>query len=295
MYPWLANTINTILDGNNIENAIAMSWDSSDYFPRTYGGEIITPLGMYNYESICDLVRQNDIRGLAKEFFIWDNRMKNALFYRNSALALMWHDCYFMPSRRSPEDAKINNRILTLLKEAAKLDEDLPFPKREYLELCRLAGKKPMDVSRLSNYRQFRKIGYRRGMVIEHIGPFLLPIPGKFIKGYDNDNYAIEFTDPKEYGYVTTYSFKPFRLEPEEDFADIFSAPDQMEMFRFNTKTTRVKAALYHSKEDIAADYNILAQVVSGRDMLLASFQYNDPDEQDLIIEILRNTVISPA
>lgn len=288
MYSWLANTLNTVLSHQNYETALAVAWDSADYIPQTEGGMIFTPMGLYGYQELCNLVERRDIRGLANEFFIWDDRNKTARYFRNSALALMWHDCYFMPSKRSPQDAQINDRILGLLRKAVRMDDDMPFPQKEYLELCRLAEKKPLDISHVPNYTIFHQIGYRRGILLERVGPFRVPVSGKFLREYDSENDAVVFVSPKEYGYRTIDTFKAFSLQGDQDFADIYSGPDVMEVFRFNTKTTRVKAAVFHNKQDIADDYNIMAQVICGRDMLLASFTFDDPDEQDRIMELLR-------
>lgn len=292
MYVWLANMLNTVLSGEAQGASLAVAWDAEDYIPQTEEGMIFTPMGAYRYPELCNLVRQRDIRGLANEFFIWDDRNKTARYFRNSALALMWHDCRFMPSSRSPQDAQINERVLSLLQKAVRMDSDMPFPKREYLELCRLAERKPVDVSHLSDYPLFQRIGYRRGTVLERVGRFRIPVPGKFLREHDSENDAAVFVFPKEYGRRTVYCFKPFSLAGEQDFADIYSGPDLMEVFRFNTKTTRVKAAVFHNQQDIAGDYNVMSQVICGRDMLLASFTFDDPDEQDTVMEILRNITL---
>ncbi len=35
------------------------------------------------------------------------------VFHRGMALNAMWEDCYFMPSERSEEDARINGYIIS--------------------------------------------------------------------------------------------------------------------------------------------------------------------------------------
>ena len=295
MYPWLGNTLNSVLENMQVGTAFALCWDAGDYQPKAEDCCVLAPLGKYSYEQLCDLVATKDIRGLAGEFFIWNSREKDARFFRNSALALLWHDCYFMPSRRSEEDRKINSHILGLLREAARLDDDLPFPKREYLELCRLTGKKPMDVSGLANYAGSSPMGYRRGTILERVGSFRVPVPGRFLKGYDEENYAVEFYNKKEYGYRTSYQFKPFQIREDEDFADLYSGPDVKEVFRFNTNDTKVKAAIFHDTEAIAGDYNILAQVISGTEMLLCSYTYDDPDEQASILDSIEAITPEPV
>lgn len=53
----------------------------------------------------------------------------------------------FQPSERSEQDKMYNEISITYLEEALKSDSTLHFPKEEYLELCQLDRKAPLDVS----------------------------------------------------------------------------------------------------------------------------------------------------
>lgn len=288
MYSWLEDVLHTLVEEDGYNLAFAITWDMNSYRPEAHDTMVFTPLGRYSLLKLAHLIQVSNIKGLADEFFIWDSRGKDARFYRNSALALLWHDCYFMPSRRSPIDWEINNEIIDLLKKAAKMDPELPFPKQEYLELCALCEKPPIDISGLSDYALFKQIGYRRQRIIETVGPFDIHIHGKFIRKYDKENKAVLFYNTKQYGYQTTAHFKAFRTEGQAEFSDLYGGSDVIDLVEFETETTRVRAALRHDARDIASDYYMIAQVLCGSHMLLCSFAFDDPDERDWALDTLR-------
>lgn len=75
-----------------------------------------------------------------------------------------------MPSERSEEDARINGYIISELETTASLDPSLPFPKKEYEELCRLHGCVPVPTDGIPPYETEFAIGYRRGIVNHKVG-----------------------------------------------------------------------------------------------------------------------------
>ena len=62
----------------------------------------------------------------ARDFFIWNEIEKDAVYYRNCALVLLNQSCFFMPSSRCETDKKVNDRIIECLEKALAMDSSLP-------------------------------------------------------------------------------------------------------------------------------------------------------------------------
>lgn len=121
-------------------------------------------------------------------FFVWNELEKDAYFYRNSAMVLLHQFCYFMPSVRSKQDEQVNQEIIKLLETALSMDRRLPFPKKEYLEVCSLDGHVPVDLEGVSTFPEEVSIGCRKHLVYRKIGNMSFGIPGNFL--YDEANSA---------------------------------------------------------------------------------------------------------
>lgn len=119
---------------------------------------------------------------------MWNNEERDALFYRNTALSALWEDCYFMPSARSEEDMEINSFIIENLEKAAAMDTSLAFPKEDYLLLCRLVEKEPVDVSALPDFISEFPIGYRKDKVTYTLGNLKFGLPGNYLYFEEDDS-----------------------------------------------------------------------------------------------------------
>lgn len=166
----------------------AICWDCNKYMPQEVAGTVVSPFGRVRPENLVERIKNKGIEALANEFLMWNNKERDALFYRNTALSALWEDCYFMPSARSDEDEEINSFIIKNLETAAGMDASLPFPKEDYLLLCRLAEKEPIDVSALPDYVCEFPIGYRKGWVTYTLGNLKFSLPGKYLYFEEDDS-----------------------------------------------------------------------------------------------------------
>ena len=165
----------------------AICWDCHKYMPQEVEGTVVSPFGRIRPEHFVERIKTEGIEALANEFLMWNNKERDALFYRNTALSALWEDCYFMPSARSDEDEEINSFIIKNLETAAGMDASLPFPKEDYLQLCRLAEKEPIDVSALPDYVCEFSIGYRKGWVTYTLGNLKFSLPGNYLYFEEDD------------------------------------------------------------------------------------------------------------
>lgn len=214
-YPWLSNVMELCRERTEGEHQmLAICWDYNKYVPQEVEGTAISPFGRINVERFAEREEREGIAALAEDFFMWNNAERDARFYRNTALSALWEDCYFMPSSRFDEDKEINDFIICNLEKAAAMDATLPFPKEDYLLICSLAGKKPINISALPNYECDYPIGYRKGKVTYRQGNLSFAVPGNFIFFEDEDSRGYYDDDTQETWhvvYISAYSI------PEDD------------------------------------------------------------------------------
>lgn len=218
-YPWLAKLFEVIhaqeLKG---DTALSLCWDIYNYTPPSENGVVVSPFGSFRLAEVIHRIENEGIESFAKDFFIWNNPEQDARFHRGLALHAMWEDCYFMPSQRSEEDAQINGYIICELEAAASLDPSLPFPRKEYEELCRLHGCTPVSTEGIPQYETPFTIGYRRGLVSYKIGKIAIDIPGSYLKSVDEgttvyyDGVADDWHTVRCTGYT---------IEGEPDYLDV--------------------------------------------------------------------------
>ena len=224
------------------------------------------------------------------EFFIWDSREQDARFSRNSALSLMWEECYFMPSARSEADCEINGRIIGLLEAAAAQDPNLPFPKKDYLLLCSLHGSQPIDISKLPDYTLFSDIGYRKGKVVYQLGNLSLKIEGSFLNSYDEAKEAEIFYDDLDKNWHTI-QISAFRYDEQPVFHEqLLQDENAAERFSFPIDGGMCQAVLLQKQTDqYGSFWQLVAQVLSDKQMTWFIIAYEQEKEKSWACEFLQS------
>lgn len=123
-----------------------------------------------------------------------------------------------MPSERSEEDARINGYIISELETTASLDPSLPFPKKEYEELCRLHGCVPVPTDGIPPYETEFAIGYRRGIVNHKVGKIRFSLPGSYLE--DTDEGTLVYYDAAADNWHTVRC-TGYSTDGEPDFLDV--------------------------------------------------------------------------
>lgn len=190
-YGWLKNLVAVCREREEKwPDAVSfgLCWDLDQYTPEEIPGTVFTPFGRFSVQKMLGWVENEGIEPFAKEFFIWNEPGRDAGYYRNTALSLMWEECCFMPGSRSEWDKRMNDRIIDDLEKALLLDRGLPFPTEEYILLCRLNGREPEAVADVPVYEPDYPIGYKRGNVRDKIGTMTFVVPGSYLYEYDEDS-----------------------------------------------------------------------------------------------------------
>lgn len=219
-YEWLKNLVEVCREQEEKwPDAVSfgLCWDLDQYTPEEVPGTVFTPFGRFSVQKITGWVEHEGIEPFAKEFFIWNEPGRDARFYRNTALSLMWEDCCFMPGSRSEADEKLNGRIIGELEKALLLDRSLPFPVKEYEMLCRLNGREPVDTAKVPAFEADYPVGYRRGMVREKLGNMTFVVPGWYLSEYDEDGNSHVWYDGLDEAWhaVRITAFKSREGTPE--------------------------------------------------------------------------------
>lgn len=205
-YNWLLNIMELCQERMGEDyKMLAICWDYNKYMPLEVEGTVVSPFGRIHLKRFLERANEEGIEPLAKEFFMWNDEERDALFYRNSALGALWEDCYFMPSSRSEDEEEINAFIIENLEKAASMDASLPFPKEDYLLLCSLADKEPVDISALPDLVCDYPIGYRKDKVIYRLGNLSFALPGSFLYFEEEDSRGY-YDDAEEAWHVVRIS-----------------------------------------------------------------------------------------
>lgn len=218
-HKWLTKLFEIIQEQNNKgSTSLLFCWDINKYYPQSDNGIVISPLGSFRLSEVVRRIREEGIESFADDFFIWNNSERDARFHRGMALNAMWEDCYFMPSERSEEDARINGYIISELETTASLDPSLPFPKKEYEELCRLHGCVPVPTDGIPPYETEFAIGYRRGIVNHKVGKIRFSLPGSYLE--DTDEGTLVYYDAAADNWHTVRC-TGYSTDGEPDFLDV--------------------------------------------------------------------------
>lgn len=218
-HKWLAKLFEIIQKQEDKgSTSLSICWDLNKYYPQSDSGIVISPLGSFRLSEVIRRIREEGIESFADDFFIWNSPERDARFHRGMALNAMWEDCYFMPSERSEEDARINGYIISELETAASLDPSLPFPKKEYEELCRLHGCTPVPTDGIPTYETEFAIGYRRGIVNHKVGRIRFSLPGSYLE--DTDEGTLIYYDAAADNWHTVRC-TGYSTNGEPDFLDV--------------------------------------------------------------------------
>ena len=107
---------------------------------------------------------------LGADFFVWWNNGRDALFFKNAALHLLWCEFNWLPPVTDRE-RETCAAVLACLTRAQALQPGLELPGAAWLEVARLAGEEALAQTLRSRYGDTDKvrIGYNQGLISHSI------------------------------------------------------------------------------------------------------------------------------
>lgn len=188
-----------------------------------------------------------------------------------------------MPSARSDADAEINGYIIAMLEKAARLDPSLPFPKKEYEEVCRLHGCPPIPTDGMPEYVCGFPIGYRRGKVGYKVGKFSFTVPGSYLKETEGNTLILYDGDDETWHTVRCTAFS---TEGTPDFPDM--EEERIAEGEITGGHFRLYDIGYSSDSDAEDDKpypNYSCHVAGDGQFTLLTLCASDPDELKMLAE----------
>lgn len=288
-YQWFTGLMAQVLDRRDEAEKQLVCWPSDYYLPEEKKGMVTTHIRQFPIAEIAGMVRSGLSMAFARDFFIWNEEEKDAYYYRNCALVMMNQECYFMPSARSEQDQMINQSILELLEKALSMKPDIPFPKKEYLELCALAQREPVDVSGVSELSREVAIGCRKGLLFRTIGCMRFAVPGNFLYDASRRGSAERYYDGSERD-SHDYYICAINTEQEAGFQEQSFQKDRIrEVQEFTSGQARCKVAVYQPAiKEGKTVYEVSAQVIYKQQITIISIFYEKPEEQEWALDLIR-------
>lgn len=289
-YPWLSTLVRLI--GERLKEGdytnICLCWDTEQYQPENIPGTVVTPMGRFQIPTVLEEVSRHGIEWLAERFFIWDREEKDARYYRNCALNLMWEHCYYIPSGQDETIRANHQRILELLETAAGMDQALPLPVSDYREICALEGHKPSLPEAVQEYKTEYPIGYRKGLVTHVLGCLRIILPGAYRDEWEEWEegrgcdcwYVPGGEDPvwRVNGYR--------RNNGDAELSDRFGREADLE--DMTDENSRARWGWHLVGEGDASYYQVYCEIARGPSLFVITVSYQRPEEREDIYRWLR-------
>ncbi len=212
-YRWLDDLADYIEKNADQYQSLCISWPMNYYKPKELAGYVVTPLGYIANEDFLHM----DIHALAHRFFIWNEKDRGALYYRNAALNLLWKECYYEYSNMNETTQRYADIILEMLEIAYHLEPKLPLPMEDYQHLCKVRGRAPKLEQGVSMSLD-KRIGYRRDKVEMVLGNWGISVDGCAECDFNQDINVMYMMSPyhdAQEPWVWMYKLKAYALKGE--------------------------------------------------------------------------------
>jgi len=276
-------------DFSNFAVSIALDW-----MPRTDDQLVCCPLGGFN-KAFFERAKQGGDVGA--EFFLWWNKGRDALFYRNTALNMLLYAVNWLAPETNAERLDIA-AALACLEQAYALDPNLQYPAAEWLELSKFSDNPDLAQTISARFPNAGEpaIGYRRGNIETNVFGWRFTHSGMMHMDRDENGTFIQWDNDK------TIRTSTFTVEFKEDLPNkseslMESALDAtMEYEPFALDIDGSAARIAHKQIDENGEmvwYTSLVAALDNNLLILSLFYVNDDERQwalDVCTSIKRNT-----
>ncbi len=288
-YSWLGNLTHSIYkEQQNTFTNICMCWPLDFYLPKDIEGTVVCPSRRFDIKEIEGVVQKDaSIEEFAKDFFIWNEKEKDAYFYRNSALVNLNKNCYFMPSSRSNEDQKINRKIIALLEKSLGLDTNIPFPKECYLEVCQLDNHNPKNIEQVRELQTIHELGFRKDIVSYTIGNIRFFLPGNFLEEQEKQGTILYYdANVSEWRNcrISAFAYKEAAQFDTNAFKE-YSAED---LYEFEVDRGKCMAGIKKVEDEDEIYYMINAEIIYKKQCTIITLCYKNERDKQWAFDMLR-------
>lgn len=288
-YRWFEQMINKVVEQSGDEKEQLVCWPLNYYLPQEYKNTVMTHIRRFSYRELKGMIHSGLSMVFARDFFVWNEEEKDAYYYRNCALVILHQECYFMPSKRSSEDQRLNEKIIKLLEQALEQDNRIPFPVEVYLEVCKLAEHLPVDLNEVTPMQVDFPIGCRKDFVYRTIGKIRFALPGHYLYESTAARNSEKYYDGKESGWHEFYICAISMKEQAQLQEQAFQKADIKQVITAEFGKAVGKIAVYSPKvRDKIMVYTISAQLVYENQLTIVSISFTDENDQPEMINLIK-------
>ncbi|MBQ8510640.1 MAG: DUF1963 domain-containing protein [Clostridia bacterium] len=266
-----------------------VGWGVDNYEPDELPGSVVTYLGRYNLSGLLEEISIYGFSYVADRRFLMRSTVKQtADEFAKTGLSLLWTSVTFEPSSRTPSDSERSKTALANLEQALTLDSHVRIPREEYLTLCALDGRQPMDISGTLPEIPHYEIGYLRGTVAYGFGSYLrrFRVPGNFIPDEHISGEEIELICPDKGNTVIECTIEYFD-EGEEIPAEtsLSEAVPKEELLSYDIGGSAYCEFWRDRGDEGAKQYRAFAEILIRDEAYRFTMTTGDPDMLDVFQE----------
>lgn len=272
-YPWLESMLDQIEMRANQQESSYIGWSFDTYLPADKPHHIISALG---YLPLRD-IQEYETEAFAQRIFIWNEPQRDAYYYRNCALSLLWTACFFTYSNMNEDTIKTANAILDYMETAFDCDDRIELPMDSYHVLCEAIHRQPVLTH--TNTMSSDPIGYRKEPIFYPFHNWEVCVDGCCEKSYDASTQTLHFMAPYKEAddpWVYLIRVNAYQLQQDPKFSDIFDIEDA---FCETLDDGIIKGVVQHQ-----ADYEqLIMQIVVQQDTLFFECIIRNKEDIEMI------------
>lgn len=296
-YPWLKTLIRLCQEkiGAKEYQSLCLCWNVEQYQPEEIEGTVVTPMGRFDIKSLAKAVETLGIRWFADRFFIWNRPERDAGYYRNTALNLLWEDCCFQSSSVRVMDQQCNQAIIWSLERAYQLEPLLPLPVTAYQEICALDNHTMVIPETAPQLEETYSIGYRRGEITHAFDSLRLTLPGAYQYEWEDGgdrSQALWWDGDESHPLWRVSGF--YKQTGEAEIRSEWQKERDLE--ELEMENGRAKWGWTTQQSEQGEFYQILCEAVCGLAHFLITVTYFDQKDRDGIYALLQKLkVVKPV
>jgi len=275
-------------DFSNFAVSVALDW-----LPQSDDQLVCCPLGNFD-KAFFEDAKQG--RNAGAEFFLWWNKSRDAMFYRNAALNMLLYTINWLASETEAERHD-TAAVLACLEQAYTLDPNLQYPAAEWLELSNFSDNSALAQTISARFPNVGEptVGYRRGNIATNVYGWRFTHSGMMHMDRDENGTLVQWDNDKTIRATTfTVEFKENLPNKSESLME--SALDgTMEYVPFPLDINGCVAKIAHKRIDENGEavwYTSLVAALDNNLLMLSLFYVNDNERQwalDVCASVRRN------
>jgi len=263
------------LEGCLKSESSLLGWANPEWLPLPVPGYLYTPTGSWRYDDLKRTLQNNSEDFLLK-YYIWPNPEKDAYFFRNLGLLLLWTEFVWVEPR-FPEDKKLATKILVCFERARDLQPDIELP-----------GEDIEAVKKILSGKEAKGKTYRSGDVFYQLSGWTAVVGGDFLHEIKGEIHFFWKKDKNIRIWPAKLSSK------EEEFKIERMIGSEGEKFEFEANGCSYRARLKEEKEEGIVLYTLIGVIQSGNDYALVNISCKEETDIQWLLDTFASIFRDP-